>query len=160
MSGGRWSSSEQRSILNENFGEPVAAANGLVCHADCGAAGTPAGGTSQVLSVRHKMKKNPPSAKAPPAIGKFDVLCYSMIDARHHPTKKTRHYVGGSLEESMAGLAIARYPEDREFYLLYCDQDWKPVTDTCHATIEEAKHQAEFEYAGVSKTWIEVGKSK
>jgi hypothetical protein len=32
----------------------VAAANGLGCHAACGAASTPAGGTSQVLSVRHE----------------------------------------------------------------------------------------------------------
>ena len=39
---------------DEEFAEPVAAANGLGCHADSGAVGTPAGGTSQVLSVRHK----------------------------------------------------------------------------------------------------------
>ncbi len=27
------------------------------------------------------------------------------------------------------------------------------ITDTWHATLEEALEQAEFEYEGVSKTW-------
>jgi hypothetical protein len=36
----------------------VAAANGLGCHADSGAVGTPAGGTSQVLSVRPYLDAN------------------------------------------------------------------------------------------------------
>jgi predicted RNase H-like HicB family nuclease len=36
-----------------NRANPAAAANGLGCHAACGAAGAPACGTSQVLSVGH-----------------------------------------------------------------------------------------------------------
>jgi hypothetical protein len=44
--------------IEERSGEPVAAANGLGCHADSGAVGTPAGGTSQVLSVRRQKAKS------------------------------------------------------------------------------------------------------
>jgi hypothetical protein len=40
----------------EEFAEQAAAANGLVCHADYGAAGTPDGGTSQVLNVRLEIR--------------------------------------------------------------------------------------------------------
>jgi hypothetical protein len=35
-----------------------------------------------------------------------------------------------------------------------CDADWQNVTDTGHQTLDDAKHQAEFEYQEVSNTWI------
>jgi hypothetical protein len=103
------------------------------------------------------MKSSRKSQQIPPKIGDFVVMCYTPIDARHRATEKTRHYVGGKLQPTMAGLAICRYPDDTEFYLLYCDPDWQPVTDTCHPTAEQAKQQAEFEFEGVSTTWIDVG---
>jgi hypothetical protein len=102
------------------------------------------------------MKPSRETPKIPRHIGDFVVVCYASIDARHRATGKTRHHVDGRLQPAMAGLAICRYPDDSEFYLLYCDADWRPVTDTCHPTVEQAKHQAEFEYAGVSATWIDV----
>ena len=34
------------------------------------------------------------------------------------------------------------------------DETWQPVTDTWHETLEDAKHQAEFEYEGVASTWL------
>jgi hypothetical protein len=98
--------------------------------------------------------------KPPSKIGDFAVICYSRIDDRHRPTGKTRHYVGGEIQPAVSGVAICRYPGDADFYLLYCDPQWKPVTDTCHSTVEQAKHQAEFEYAGVSKTWVAVATTK
>jgi hypothetical protein len=54
----------------------------------------------------------------------------------------------------MAGLAICQYPGMSEFYLFGCDAEWNTVTDTFHETLEEAKHQAEFEYEGTRTTWI------
>jgi hypothetical protein len=92
--------------------------------------------------------------KTPPKIGDFVVICYSGIDDRHLRTGKTRHYIGGNLETAMDGVAICRYPNDADFYLLYCDSNWNVMTDTCHSTLEKAKHQAEFEFEGISNTWI------
>ena len=56
----------------------------------------------------------------------------------------------------MAGLAICQYPGELCFYLFGCDSDWNEITDTWHQTIEDAKKQAEFEYAGISQTWADV----
>ena len=56
----------------------------------------------------------------------------------------------------MAGLAICQYDGEDAFYLFSCDSEWRTVTDTWHQTVDEAKNQAEFEYQGVSKTWVEA----
>lgn len=56
----------------------------------------------------------------------------------------------------MAGLAICQYPDDDAVYLFGCDADWNNITDTWHQTVDDAKHQAEFEYQGVSDTWTNV----
>jgi hypothetical protein len=84
------------------------------------------------------------------------VICYSPIDERHHFTTNTRQIVAGQLLGSMAGLAICQYPDDNAFYLFGCDANWSSVTDTWHQTLDDAKHQAEFEYEGVSTTWTDV----
>jgi hypothetical protein len=90
---------------------------------------------------------------APQSITEAVVLSWTTIDDRHRPTEKTRHLVDGKVQGAMAGLAICQYPEDPGFYLFYCDTDWKPTTDTWHATIEQAKRQAECEYEGTLATW-------
>jgi len=93
---------------------------------------------------------------APPEIGRARVLCYAVIDQRCRPTGFCRHVVGGELIAPAAGLAICKYPDDTEYYLFYCDEDWQTVTDTCHETLEKAKRQAEAEYEGVEALWSEV----
>ena len=93
---------------------------------------------------------------APELIGNARVLRWSVIDQRHHPTGKCRHIVGGHLEGPVAGLAICQYEKNAGYFLLYCDTSWGEITDTWHATLDDALHQAEFEYAGVSETWREV----
>jgi hypothetical protein len=90
---------------------------------------------------------------APTEIGSARVLYYSPIDQRHRATGTCRHTVGGVLPGPSGGLAICQYEEDGGFSLLRCDSDWTEVTDTWHPTLEEAMHQAEFEYEGVSQTW-------
>ena len=35
-----------------------------------------------------------------------------------------------------------------------CDEDWDPIRETIHDSKDEARHQAEYEYAGVARTWI------
>jgi len=68
--------------------------------------------------------------------------------------QNTRQVVGDELMGSMSGLAICREDDREEFYLFGCDADWNSVTDTWHQSLDEAKAQAEWEYEGVSQTWI------
>ena len=47
-------------------------------------------------------------------------------------------------------MALAKYSADPGLYLFYCDADWNIVTDTYHATMDEAIAQAEFEFGSVA----------
>ncbi len=57
------------------------------------------------------------------------------------------------LEGLRLGLAIYQLEGESALHLFGWDAQWNVVTDTWHATLEEALHQAEFEYEGVSTTW-------
>lgn len=61
-------------------------------------------------------------------------------------TGKIRHAVDGVDVTNFAGLAIAKYEDEESVYLLYCDEDWQPVTDTYHESVAAAIEQANFEY--------------
>ncbi|HKQ37770.1 MAG TPA: hypothetical protein VJ063_06800 [Verrucomicrobiae bacterium] len=84
------------------------------------------------------------------------MICYSPIDERHRFTGACKQIVAGQLVGAMSGLAICQYAGEGAFYLFGCDSDWQAVTDTWHQTLDDAKHQAEFEYEGISKTWIDA----
>lgn len=92
--------------------------------------------------------------KAPSEIDGARVGLYTPIDERHRHTGNCRQIVAGELMGAAAGLAICRYDGDTSFYLFGCDREWNVLTDTWHETLEDAKAQAEFEYAGVSATWL------
>src|SRR5260370_39641540 len=94
---------------------------------------------------------------APREIDGAEVVCFTPIDKRHHPTDSCNHFVAGVLQGPAAGLAIGRYSGEDCYYLFGCNAAWESVSDTCHRKIEDAKAQAEFEYAGVSATWQEHG---
>ena len=84
------------------------------------------------------------------------MICYSPIDERHRFTGACKQIVAGQLMGAMAGLAICQYEGEDAFFLFGCDQEWNSLTDTWHQTLDDAKHQAEFEYEGVSNTWIDA----
>ncbi len=90
----------------------------------------------------------------PEIISNARVICYTPIDDRHRFTGACKQIVRGDLMGPMAGLAVCQYAGDQAFYLFGCDPDWQSLTDTWHQTLEEAQQQAEFEYEGVSKTWV------
>ncbi|MHC4178266.1 MAG: hypothetical protein ACYSWU_12215 [Planctomycetota bacterium] len=92
----------------------------------------------------------------PPELDAAAVLYWTPIDNRHRPTGKCRHYVGGELLRSVAGLAIVKYAGEEGYYLLYCDPDWNSLTDTWHESLEKAYGQAAFEFEGVADTWSEA----
>lgn len=84
------------------------------------------------------------------------MICYSPIDQRHRYTEACNHIVAGQLVGAVSGLAICQPAGEDGFYLFGCDSEWQTVTDTWHPTFDDAKHQAEIEYEGVSKTWIDA----
>lgn len=95
--------------------------------------------------------------RAPSEIDGAKVVLYTPVDERHRHTGNCRQVVAGALMGAAAGLAICRYEGDASFYLFGCGPDWNVLTDTWHETLEDAKAQAEFEYEGVSATWLKPG---
>jgi len=67
-------------------------------------------------------------------------------------TGRTRHNIGNEQAGGFAALAIAKYRSDPGYYLFYCDETWKVVTDTYHETLEAAVGQIRFEFTGVVLT--------
>jgi hypothetical protein len=52
-------------------------------------------------------------------------------------------------------LAITRYGEDASYYLMHiCDENLG--TDTWHETLDDALHQAEWEFGVRPEEWTEV----
>ncbi len=92
--------------------------------------------------------------EAPRMIGGSKVICVTLIDRRHQPTGNCGHIVAGLVQEPASGLAVCQYEGEDCFFLFRCDANWNSVTDSWHATLEEALGAAEFEYVGVSKTWL------
>jgi len=85
----------------------------------------------------------------PPTIDGAIVL--KVADLSHAiPTGRTSHVVTGRPVRNFDALAIAEYEFEEDFYLFYCDETWKVITDTRHATVEDAIAQAEFEYESVA----------
>jgi len=125
-----------------------------------------------LLGIFIPMQRKPPivlglpasrqqETKATPAsIGNAKVIAFTAIDQRHHPTGACRHIVAGKLQGPVAGLAICKYEADPGYRLLYCDREWNTITDTRHDSVEDAKHQAETEYTGVSSTWQHLEESR
>ena len=91
---------------------------------------------------------------APKAIGGASVVLYSRINGRHRPTGGCKQIVAGVLQGPAAGLAICRSDAEGGYYLFGCDDDWNSVTDLWDFTAQGAMRQAEFEYEGVWRTWL------
>lgn len=50
-------------------------------------------------------------------------------------------------------LAIMRDVSERSYYLFTCDDTWRVMFDTNHASLEDALHQSEYQYAGTRSRW-------
>lgn len=90
----------------------------------------------------------------PKTLDGFRVVEYARVDTSVDPTGTCRHFVKGSLMAPACALAICKGDESQGYYLFYCDADWNPMTDTWHRTVEDAKRQAAFEYAGIEEKWL------
>jgi hypothetical protein len=81
------------------------------------------------------------------------VVAVAILSSEHRPTAQTTHYLAGEILGPAERFAICAYPQQAGVYLFYCDRAWQVFADTWHASVAEAKAQAEFEYAGVSTGW-------
>jgi hypothetical protein len=90
----------------------------------------------------------------PSNIAGAKVVCYTPIDRRRRHTGNTRQIVNDQVLGPAKGLAICQHAGDEAFYLYGCDQHWNPLSDTWHQSLLEAQRQAEFEYAGITETWL------
>jgi hypothetical protein len=84
---------------------------------------------------------------APKLVGGKEAVFYSPIDERHHVTANAIKTVA-----TVAGLAICK--TGSAFYLFGCDENWNAVTDTYHDSLKEALDRAEWEYEGITATWM------
>ncbi len=81
------------------------------------------------------------------------VLRRIRLSPEHGPTGNTRHYRDGGLLPPPVGLEIAWYPGETGYYLFYLDGSGDVQTDTWHQTLEDAMHQAEFEFRVKPDEW-------
>jgi hypothetical protein len=89
---------------------------------------------------------------APRELDGARVIKYAEVTADVKPTDATRHIVGGALAGSFPALALARYTGEEGHYLFYLGDDGSVVTDTWHASLEDALTQAALEYEGLAWT--------
>jgi len=91
---------------------------------------------------------------APSEIDGARVIATAVVGKGVRPTGGTTHTSPDGLIPPANALAIVSV--EAGVYLFYCDQQWQVLADTWHLSVENAKAQAEFEYAGVSKVWNHV----
>jgi len=89
---------------------------------------------------------------------KWKMLMRVKLQPHHMPTGNTKHWLGspdGLRKEfpSFVRLEIAQWKEDSGFYLLYYPETGHG-TDTWHQSLEDAMHQAEFEFKVKPDEWV------
>ena len=80
------------------------------------------------------------------------------------PSGRTKHYLGspphltgGDQRIPMGVASVLVIEQKRDGVFLYrCDGQGRCVGDTWHMSVEDAKHQAGFEYAGLVGEWREA----
>lgn len=78
-------------------------------------------------------------------------------------TGRTKHFLGTLVEGTLVKTEQRPVPawveiskEGGAFYLFYFGADGTCLTDTWHQTLDEAKHQAELEFAISAAEWQPV----
>ncbi|WP_299698506.1 hypothetical protein [Hydrocarboniphaga sp.] len=83
----------------------------------------------------------------------YTVLKQVTLTPAHVATGKTRHVKGGEVLPPAHSLQLVKFDEDG-FYLLHFDADRGEVTDTFHATVDDALNQANWEFGIQTADWI------
>ena len=90
-------------------------------------------------------------APAPSEIDGAKVICTAIVEKGVRPTGATTHTGPDGVIPPANALAIVT--GEASVFLFYCDHQWQVLADTWHLSVDNAKAQAEFEYAGISKVW-------
>ena len=89
----------------------------------------------------------------------FLVKMVVTLGANHTRPGRTRHTRSdGQVERDFPlfiRLQIAQYPGDQGYYLLHICEDGS-MADTYHETVDEAVHQAEFEFGVQPSEWRSI----
>ena len=91
---------------------------------------------------------------APSELDGSRVLATAIVGGAVRPTGATIHRGPDGVVPSASALAIVT--GETGVFLFYCDSEWQVLADTWHSSVSEAKAQAEFEYAGISKVWTDA----
>ena len=83
----------------------------------------------------------------------FVALKRVVLGNHHLRPGRTRHSMNGRDFPHFVSLEIAEYPGDSGFYLLHICGDGS-IADTHHDSMDEAMHQAEFEFAVQRNEWV------
>jgi len=83
----------------------------------------------------------------------YKALQRIVLRQSHARTGKTKHFKNGTEVQEPVELRIVKYPNDSGYYLFYCDENGKEITDTYHDSLDEAKSQAEWEFNVKSYEW-------
>jgi hypothetical protein len=75
------------------------------------------------------------------------------LGSSHVSTGKTRHIHGAAEIPAPHQLRIVKYEGDPGYYLLYCDESGKELTDTYHDTLDAAMLQATWEFNVQPDEW-------
>ena len=81
------------------------------------------------------------------------ILRRMQLSSLYPPTGKTHHYLGSEALPPPSELRIVKYLDDPGFYLFYCDNSGRELTDTYHDTLEGAMAQAEWEFGVKANDW-------
>jgi hypothetical protein len=71
----------------------------------------------------------------------------------HHSLSRTVHTTNGVPFPPFTKLEIGKYSGDKGFYLLHLCSDGQ-VADTWHESLDDAFHQAEYEFGIHKSEWI------
>ena len=96
------------------------------------------------------------------AMNDMAVIRQVVLSEGHLRPGRTHHTISNGSSQAdfppFISLGIARYPGDAGFYLLReCTNG--QVADTYHLTLEDAFHQAEFEFGVGVEEWVEAKNS-
>lgn len=83
----------------------------------------------------------------------FVMLKRVVLGGHHLRPGRTRHSMNGKDFPPFVSLEIAQYPNDSGFYLLHICASGE-VADTWHESLEEAMHQADFEFGVQTNEWV------
>jgi hypothetical protein len=88
-------------------------------------------------------------------MGRMIAIRKVVLDEQHLRPGRTKHTFNGEEFPPFTSLAICQYPGDPGFYLMHICENGQ-AADTRHENLEDAFHQAEYEFGVRSEEWIET----